>query len=361
VPDFTKEVTIIINEDDPQTTDKFTVLEGMLAEHSGFFQATCRDASGEDATVIKLPQVDPDIFRAYLFWIHRNKIAFNTDFASQSVSGSDLYPTSLGLAMLWLLADRLTTSKLRDDVMEALHRVLASLDHTQGSPTDVLPPSITALVWSATTTDRSLRGLVVEYYATKVPIPVIEQRFEEYHPDFVQELMQKIIEIHQSTEADATTPQVSGDHQHAHQDTETNLTPQANGDHHHDHQNTETTLPTPPVNGDHHQGAPNQPPRPLNPAAQRTNAPAARTSARIILQDSIGNILHAQSALFFTPDRFVGAILPKLQDQATGGDEQASIEVTLQFPNNASQPVGRSEWSKSFGQVSTHQILVFDQ
>jgi hypothetical protein len=201
------------------------------------------------------------------------------------------------------------------------------------------------LIWSATatTTDRSLRELVVDHYATKVPIPVIEQHFGEYHPDFVQELMQKIIEIHQSTEANDAAPQVDGDHPHAHQNAESDdPTPQVNGDTH--------------VDGDHHhEVAPSQP-RPLDPAAQRTNAPAARTTASIILQDSIGNILHAQSALFFTPDRFVGAILPKLQEQATGGDEQASIEVTLQFPNNASQPIDRSEWSKSFGQVSTRQI-----
>jgi hypothetical protein len=283
--------------------------------------------------VIKLPQVDPDIFRAYLFWIHRNKIAFNTDLASQGVSGSDLYPTSLGLVMLWLLADRFTTNKLRGDVMDALQRVLASLDHTQGSPTDIFPPSMTALVWLATTAGRSPRKLVVDYYATKVPIPVIEQHFEEYHPDFVQELMQKIIEIHQSTEANATTPQV-------------------NGDHHHVHQNTETNLPTPHVNGDHHHEAAPNPPRPLDPATLRANFPASPGAASIILKDKLGNILHAKGALFATPKQFVSAIHLKLLDR-TADPGQMWTEVTLQFPNNTSQLVEGEQWSKSFGQVSS--------
>jgi hypothetical protein len=219
-----------------------------------------------------------------------------------------------------------------------------------------------ALIWAAsTTTDRSLRQLVVDHYATKVPIPVIEQHFRQYHPDFVQELMQKIIEIHQSTEANETAPQVNGNDHHAHQTTETNpATPQVNGDHHHANQNAESDDPTPQVNADHHhKGAPNQP-RPIDPAAQRANSPASPGTATIILKDRLGNILHAQSALFFTPDRFVGAILPKLQGQTTG-DEQTSVELELQFPNNDSQEVDRSEWSKSFGQVSTCQVLACEQ
>ena len=142
MPDFSKELTIIINEDDPQTTATFTVPEGLLTEHSKFFKAACRDASGEAATVIKLPQVDPDTFRAYLFWIHRRELAFSNISESQGVSASDLYPISLALANLWLLADRLTTTKLRNAVIGELGRILMTLDHTQGSTIEIFPPSI---------------------------------------------------------------------------------------------------------------------------------------------------------------------------------------------------------------------------
>ena len=188
VPDFTKNLTIIINEEDAQTTATFTVPEGPLTEHSKFFKAACRDASGKATTAIKLTQVDPETFRAYLFWIHGRKIAFDVNFARQGVSASALYPTSLALAKLWLLADRLTTTKLRNDVMEALSRLLVSLDPKQGNLTDIFPPSMTVLIWPATTPGRSLRKLVVDYYA-KVPIPQIEEHAAEHHPDFIQELL----------------------------------------------------------------------------------------------------------------------------------------------------------------------------
>jgi hypothetical protein len=340
------ELSIIINEEDPQTTANFTVPEGMLTEHSSFFKAACRDASPATARVIKLPQVDPDTFGAYLFWIQGGMIAFN--ITSQSVSASDLYPVSLELAKLWLLADRLTTRKLRQDVMVALHRALLALDHTQGNPAAIFPPSMIMLIWSATAPGRSLRRMVVDYYATKVSISLVEEHFEEYHPDFVQELTQKIMEIHQNAENNPSTAQVSGH----------STTAQVNGDHDHESATDpprpqDTNLSTAQVNGDHHHepAAPNSP-GPLNGTAQRVNLPTPPSAVSVVLKDKLGNILHATAALFTTPSRFVSAIVPKLLNQ-TSGEEQPSPEVVLQFPDNTAHPVGEADWTKSFAEVST--------
>lgn len=340
------ELSIIINEEDPQTTATFTVPEAMLTEHSDLFKAACRDVSPATARVIKLPQVDPDTFRAYLFWIHGGTIAFNITW--QNVSASDLYPASLELAKLWLLADRLTTLKLRHDIMVALHRVLSALDHAQGDPTAIFPPSMIMFIWPGTTPGRSLRKMVIDYYATKVPIHLVEERFEEYHSDFVQELTQKIMEIHQNAENKPPTAQVNV---HI-------PTAQVNGDRHHESPpdppgSYDTNLPTAQVNGDHHHqpAAPNQP-LPLDEAAQRANVPTPPSAVKITLKDKLGNTLHATAALFTTPNRFVSAILPKLRDQ-TPDDEQAFTEVVLQFPDNTSYPVVEAERTKSFAEVST--------
>ena len=323
MPDFTKELTIIINEDDPQTTETFTIPEGLLTEHSKFFQAECRDASGEAVPVIKLPQVDPDAFRAYLFWIHRSNIPFSITSSSQGVSASDLYPISLALANLWLLADRLSTTKLRNDVMKALGRVLADLDHTQGDPTDIFPPSMTVLIWPATTKGRSLRKLVIDYYTSKVPVAQIDEHIQEYHPEFIEELTQKIVEMHQDTDSNLPTTQENGD-------------------------------PAIQVNGDNHEeSATPSPPHPVDTAAQLASLPATSRPASVILEDKLGKILYAQCALFDTPDHIIGAILPRLQER-TGDVGGMQIEVTLQFPDNASQPVDGVEWTKTFGEVSRH-------
>lgn len=265
--------------------------------------------------MIKLQQVDADTFRAYLFWIHGRKIAFNVNFARQGISASDLYPTSLALAKLWLLADRLTTTKLRNDVMEALSRLLVSVDPKQGNPTDIFPPSMTVLIWPATTSGRSLRRLVLDYYA-KVPIPVIEEHVAEHQPDFVQELLQKIVEDHEGTQSNLPTTQSNGD---------------------------------PPS-----EDAAPSPPQPLGTVAQPPNLPATAIGVNVILKDKLGKVLHAKGARIATPSCFTGAILRKLQGQAPGNEQsqQASVEVTLQFPDNTSQPVDTSSWSESFEKVS---------
>ena len=329
MPDFSKELTIIINEDDPQTTATFTVPEGLLTEHSKFFRSACRDASGEAATVIKLPRVDPDTFRAYLFWIHRRELAFSNISDSQGVSASESYPLSLNLANLWLLADRLTTTKLRNAVIGALGRILVTLDHTQGSPIEIFPPSMTVLIWPATTKGRSLRKLVVDYYASKVPIAQVEEHFQEFHPEFVEELTQKIIQMHENTDSNLPTTQ-------------------ANGCHH------EESAPTAQANGDHHEepGPPN-PPRPVDTMAQPGNSRATHRPASIILKDKLGEILRASCSLFDKPNHVVDAILPLLHDR-NGDVGQMQVKVTLQFPDNTSQTLGGEEWTKTFGEVSTY-------
>lgn len=292
ISSLSRERTIVINEDDPHTTATFTVPERLLTEHSTFFQSACRDASGEAATVIKLPQVDPDAFRAYLSWVHGGTLTFTINSDSQGASASDLYPISLALVKLWLLADRLTTTKLRNDTRQALHRVFASLDHTQGSPIEIFPPSITVLIWPATTKDRSLRNIAVDHYASKVPIPQIDKSFQEFQPGFVTELTQKIVEMHKDPNSNLPTTQVNGD-----------STTQVNG------------------HGHHAESAPPNPPRPNDTVAQPGNPPATHSPANIILKDRLGNTLRASCASFDTLNHTVSAMLPLLHDR-TGDVEK---------------------------------------
>jgi hypothetical protein len=233
---------------------------------------------------------------------------------------------------LWLLADRLTTTKLRNDTTQALSRVLPAVDHTQGSSIEGFPPSITVLIWSATTEDHSLRNIVVEYYASKVPLAQIDEHFQELHPEFVQELTQKIVEMHKDPNSNVPTAQVNGD-----------STSHVNG------VNQEESAPP---NSAHPVDAVAQPDNP--PATRR---PATHQPARIILKDKLGNILRASCALFDTLNHTISAIHPLLHDR-TGDVGQNQVEVTLQFPDNTSQPLDREEWTKTYGQVSTHANLI---
>ena len=180
----------------------------MLVEHSEFFKAACcNDWKEATSRVIKLPQIDADDFRAYLFWVHRREIAFDISLAlpdqsegSPRVSASEVYPTSLALAKLWLLADRLKTNKLGNDAIDSLLHVLEGAREMESDPMNIFPASTTVLIWSATTKGRSLRRLVIDYYASTVTASQVEKHIEECHPEFVQDLMLKSFGIHQNTQ-----------------------------------------------------------------------------------------------------------------------------------------------------------------
>ena len=85
---------------------------------------------------------------------------------------------------------------------------------TEGDPTDIFPASMTVLIWSATANGRPLRRLMIDYYTSTVTAPLIEKHIEEYHPEFVQELMLKSFGIHHNTERDVFPTAMRDDYYH---------------------------------------------------------------------------------------------------------------------------------------------------
>lgn len=59
VPDYSKSITIIINEEDPESTQQFITPEGLLKERSDYFKAVCNKQWKEGQTrTIKLSEVE---------------------------------------------------------------------------------------------------------------------------------------------------------------------------------------------------------------------------------------------------------------------------------------------------------------
>lgn len=54
---------------------------------------------------------------------------------------------------------------------------------------ELFPTDLIALIWSATTPDRSLRTLVIDYHISYVCISDIQNAIDEYHPEFAKELL----------------------------------------------------------------------------------------------------------------------------------------------------------------------------
>lgn len=189
LPDFSKEVTVIINEEQPDLAASFHVPESFLIEHSEFFQAACRGEWREATSrVIKLPDVEPEIFNLYLFWVHRGKLAIRNEWELDDEDCLEHgIPDQTRLIKLWILADRLADVKLRNATIDEM--IAATGWPNVGFDFPLFTPEMTNIVWSATTAGRSLRRLLLDHYIGDVWAEEMEHNMDEFHPDFFKELM----------------------------------------------------------------------------------------------------------------------------------------------------------------------------
>jgi hypothetical protein len=192
LPDFSKEVTVIINEERPNLTATFHVPETFLTESSAFFRAACQNDWREaKSRVVKLSDIEPDIFSSYLYWVHRGKLSVLNKWDLHDKDPADLARiTHISLMKLWILADRLADSRLRNAAMDELIATFQSLKSKRSSVRSVLfTPDTTLLIWSSTTDGRPLRELALNFYISHVYAHDVEQNMDEYHPDFLKDLM----------------------------------------------------------------------------------------------------------------------------------------------------------------------------
>lgn len=296
----------MINENDAAATQKFTVTQGFLTEHSAFFEAACRNGWEEASTrTIRLPDVNNDTFHAYLYWVHKEKIPYETDCDDEGcpVLWHDEARRVLDeIIKLWLLADRLMTAKLRNDAADAILRVLDIL-HQESDMEEVFPASTIALIWPSTTEGRAIRRIVVDWYAYIVYPESIKAKIEHYHPEFVRELALKALSIIQNPTRDV-------------------------------HPSLERT-------GHYHE---------LDKPQPRSNI---HGNATIEFKDRDGISLQAQRSLFTTPRECIDAV----NSAAKCSDFEP--EVKIQIKEDSWMVVQERQWDDWLGKVSDNGTSVW--
>lgn len=184
VPDLTKNVTIVVNEGHPQITASFTVPESLLIEKSDYFKAACRGVWKEATSrVIKLQDIDAEAFNSYIYWVHRNQLAINAKLDRKDVKSATSYVDKL--VRLWLLGDRLGDCEPRDAAMTAILSVVQDSGHPRS---ELLLPPLTVLIFSNLTNGRALRRMVLDTSIMHVSPEQVEQRWNDFHPDFIKSL-----------------------------------------------------------------------------------------------------------------------------------------------------------------------------
>ena len=187
--DLSKEVTIIINEEQPELTATYHVPEELLVEKSKFFQAACRNEWKEaKSRVVKLPDVDPASFNCYLLWVYRGRLPVRNEWDMYSDGWQERHlAVQSNLVKLWILADRLADARLRNAIMDEMVTATGKLESRFESV--LFNPEMTALAWSATTAGRPLRRLILDYYVLYVSVEDVEKDVDKHPPEFVKELM----------------------------------------------------------------------------------------------------------------------------------------------------------------------------
>ena len=189
MPDFSKVLTIMINEEPPERTATFIVDESVMTKRSKYFKAACRDEWKEATSrTIKIPEVDTDAFCAYLHWVHLEQVAISTQYDVEACSSDDAPLVLDELIRLWLLADRLGDAQLCDCVIDTMLDVADSVDISMDW-TEAIPAEMLDLIYAATSEGRSLRRLVVDIYAGDLESAQVERGRYEWHPEFVNDIM----------------------------------------------------------------------------------------------------------------------------------------------------------------------------
>jgi len=185
IPDFTRQVTIIINEDDPEHTASFTVAECLLTETSKYFIEVCRDWYDSTSRTLRLLDVDVDAFNSYVCWANRKVLAIDWSF----VDGEIPPQAASKMVTLWLLGDRLADAKLRNAAMDAIIDIRANYgDKEHKEPIQMFPPHMTVPIWSTLAKGRALRRLLIDHYVENVTAEVMKPHWNECHPDFIRSL-----------------------------------------------------------------------------------------------------------------------------------------------------------------------------
>lgn len=158
IPDFTKMFTIIVGDEDELGIENplatFSLPEALLNEESAFFKAaSCNSWEEASSRVIKLPEVEVSTFNSYILWASRQKVA--VDEGSEPLGNAQPRQTAkrmLAYSKLWLLADRLADTELRNAVMDSMASALAPITlgwHSsdgQMPSTKAFPQSTTTLI-----------------------------------------------------------------------------------------------------------------------------------------------------------------------------------------------------------------------
>ncbi|KAF1988246.1 hypothetical protein K402DRAFT_392007 [Aulographum hederae CBS 113979] len=156
---------------------RFLIHRELLTLHSPFFHAALTGTFAEGLSqTITLPEERVESFEFFVYWLYTQRVEDNFKEGK---------PTYFVLLELYELADRLAVEGLRNQVVDKM----AELAERTNS---VLTPSDTHLLYERIRDSAPMRKLVLDLFAFKKTDNLIEKHQDDWHPDFMRDLVVKL-------------------------------------------------------------------------------------------------------------------------------------------------------------------------
>jgi hypothetical protein len=163
--------------------EAFLVHQQIISLKSKFFTAACRKVWTEGAEkLVRLPEVEPRLFRSYLNWVYTGDLAVDVSVADAEETASEL--KYRGFVKLYVLGDTLDDLALRNSAM----KIIVNGDHQLG------PKSIT---WAFENTPPTslMRKQLVRVAATRWNRETYIKQEELYPTEFVRALALQLMQL----------------------------------------------------------------------------------------------------------------------------------------------------------------------
>jgi hypothetical protein len=167
---------------DPEE-ERFLVYQQIISLESKFFNAACRKEWKEGAEkLVRLPEVEPGMFRSYLNWVYTGDLAVDVSVADAEETANEL--KFRGFIELYVLGDTLDDLRLRNSAM----KIIVNGNHQLG------PKSIT-WAFENTPTASLMRKQLVRVAATRWSREKYIKQEELYPADFVRALALQLMQL----------------------------------------------------------------------------------------------------------------------------------------------------------------------
>lgn len=162
----------------------FTIHKDLVCASSKFFKAACskRWAEGR-AKEVRLDEVKPETFQAYVVWVYAERITANR--STQGDAKAAALDEFTEMVDLYLLGEYLDDIRLRNAAMKALI--------TNGKLWVIqLLPNLIDHIWTSTLPDSMLRKMIVDATISRGLDPISASGFEQYSADYPKDFLRCI-------------------------------------------------------------------------------------------------------------------------------------------------------------------------